>query len=44
MILVLKPIPVFDTVSPNKLFDALAAGLPVLQDHARLDSAAARRA
>ena len=31
MILVLKPIPVFDTVSPNKLFDALAAGLPVLQ-------------
>ena len=31
MILVLKPIPVFDTVSPNKLFDALAAGIPVLQ-------------
>lgn len=31
MILTLKPIPVFDTVSPNKLFDALAAGLPVLQ-------------
>lgn len=31
MILVLKPLPVFDTVSPNKLFDALAAGLPVIQ-------------
>ena len=31
MILTLKPIPVFDTVSPNKLFDALAAGLPVIQ-------------
>ena len=31
MILVLKPIPVFDTVSPNKLFDALAAGIPILQ-------------
>ena len=31
MILVLRPIPVFDTVSPNKLFDSFAAGLPVLQ-------------
>ena len=31
MILTLKPIPVFDSVSPNKLFDALAAGLPVIQ-------------
>ncbi len=31
MILVLKPIPVFDTVSPNKFFDALAAGIPVVQ-------------
>ena len=30
-ILVLRPIPVFDTVSPNKLFDALAAGVPVVQ-------------
>lgn len=31
MILTLKPLPVFDAVSPNKLFDALAAGLPVIQ-------------
>ncbi|MYD85969.1 MAG: glycosyltransferase family 4 protein [Acidobacteria bacterium] len=31
MVLTLKPLPVFDTVSPNKLFDALAAGLPVIQ-------------
>ena len=31
MLLVLKPVPVFDTVSPNKLFDALAAGIPVIQ-------------
>ena len=31
MILVVRPIPVFDTVSPNKLFDALAAGIPVIQ-------------
>jgi glycosyltransferase involved in cell wall biosynthesis len=30
-LLVLQPIPVFDTVSPNKLFDGLAAGLPVVQ-------------
>ena len=31
MLLVLKPLPVFDAVSPNKLFDALAAGIPVIQ-------------
>ena len=31
MILVLQPVPVFDTVSPNKLFDAFAAGVPVIQ-------------
>ena len=31
MVLVLRPIPVFDTVSPNKLFDAFAAGIPVIQ-------------
>ena len=31
MLLTLKPLPVFDAVSPNKLFDALAAGLPVIQ-------------
>ena len=31
MVLTLKPVPVFDTVSPNKLFDAFAAGLPVIQ-------------
>ena len=31
MVLTLKPVPVFDSVSPNKLFDALAAGLPVIQ-------------
>jgi glycosyltransferase involved in cell wall biosynthesis len=30
-LLILKDIPVFETVSPNKLFDALAAGLPVIQ-------------
>ncbi len=30
-VLVLRPVPVFDTVSPNKLFDALAAGVPVVQ-------------
>lgn len=27
----LKPIPVFDTSSPNKLFESLAAGVPVIQ-------------
>lgn len=26
-----RPVPVLDTVSPNKLFDALAAGVPVVQ-------------
>ena len=31
LLLTLKPLPVFDTVSPNKLFDALAAGIPVIQ-------------
>ena len=31
LLLVLKPIPVFDTSSPNKLFDALASGRPILQ-------------
>ena len=31
MVLTLRPIPVFDTVSPNKLFDAFAAGIPVIQ-------------
>lgn len=31
MLLVLKPLSVFDAVSPNKLFDALAAGVPVIQ-------------
>ena len=30
-LLILKDIPVFETVSPNKLFDALASGLPVIQ-------------
>ncbi len=30
-LLVFQPLPVFDTTSPNKLFDALAAGLPVIQ-------------
>jgi glycosyltransferase involved in cell wall biosynthesis len=30
-LLVLKPMPVFDSASPNKLFDAFAAGLPVIQ-------------
>ena len=32
-LLVLQGIPVFDTVSPNKLFDALAAGLPSSRPH-----------
>ncbi|MDZ4715788.1 MAG: glycosyltransferase family 4 protein [Cytophagales bacterium] len=27
----LKPIPVFDTSSPNKLFESMAAGIPVIQ-------------
>lgn len=27
----LKPIPVFDTSSPNKLFESMAAGVPVVQ-------------
>jgi glycosyltransferase involved in cell wall biosynthesis len=27
----LKPIPVFDTSSPNKLFESMAAGVPVIQ-------------
>ena len=31
MLLVMQPLPVFDTTSPNKLFDAFAAGLPVIQ-------------
>ena len=31
MVLVLKPVPVFDAASPNKLFDAFAAGIPVIQ-------------
>ncbi len=31
LVLVLQPIPVFDTVSPKKFFDALAAGIPVIQ-------------
>ena len=31
VILVAKPVPVWDTGSPNKLFDALAAGVPVIQ-------------
>jgi glycosyltransferase involved in cell wall biosynthesis len=26
-----RPVPVLDTVSPNKLFDAFAAGVPVVQ-------------
>lgn len=26
-----KPIPVFDTMSPNKLFESMAAGVPVIQ-------------
>lgn len=30
-ILTLRPIPILDTSSPNKLFDSLAAGLPVVQ-------------
>lgn len=30
-LLVFQPVPVLDTTSPNKLFDALAAGLPVIQ-------------
>ncbi len=30
-VLTLRDIPVFDTVSPNKLFDAFAAGVPVIQ-------------
>ena len=31
MLLVFKPLPVFDSGSPNKLFDAFAAGVPVIQ-------------
>lgn len=31
MLLLLRADPIFDTVSPNKLFDALAAGVPVVQ-------------
>lgn len=31
MVLTFQPLPVFDTASPNKFFDALAAGLPVIQ-------------
>ncbi|MDD5428465.1 MAG: glycosyltransferase family 4 protein [Candidatus Omnitrophica bacterium] len=31
MLLVLKNVPVLDTSSPNKLFDAFAVGLPVIQ-------------
>ena len=31
MLITLKNIPVFDTSSPNKLFDSLAAGVPVIQ-------------
>jgi glycosyltransferase involved in cell wall biosynthesis len=31
LLLVLRPIPVFDTSSPNKLFDAFAAGRPIVQ-------------
>lgn len=27
----LKPLPVFDTSSPNKLFESMAAGIPVIQ-------------
>jgi glycosyltransferase involved in cell wall biosynthesis len=27
----LKPIPIFDTSSPNKLFESMAAGVPVIQ-------------
>lgn len=27
----LKPVPVFDTSSPNKLFESMAAGVPVIQ-------------
>jgi glycosyltransferase involved in cell wall biosynthesis len=30
-IIPLKPMPVFDTSSPNKLFESLAAGVPVIQ-------------
>lgn len=30
-LLTLRPVPVLDTSSPNKLFDSLAAGLPVIQ-------------
>jgi len=26
-----KPIPVFDTMSPNKLFESMAAGVPIIQ-------------
>jgi glycosyltransferase involved in cell wall biosynthesis len=31
VLLVLRPIPIFDTSSPNKLFDAFASGKPVIQ-------------
>ncbi len=31
VLVVLKNLKVFDTVSPNKLFDAFAAGVPVIQ-------------
>jgi len=30
-VVTLKPIPVFDTSSPNKLFESMAAGVPVVQ-------------
>jgi glycosyltransferase involved in cell wall biosynthesis len=30
-LLALKPVPALDTVSPNKMFDAFAAGVPVVQ-------------
>lgn len=31
LLLIMKSVPVLDTVSPNKMFDAFAAGLPVIQ-------------
>lgn len=31
LVLTLRPVPAFDAASPNKLFDALAAGIPVIQ-------------
>ena len=30
-LLIFRPLPVLDTTSPNKLFDSLAAGVPVIQ-------------